>query len=373
MKYTLLITQRCNLACAYCYIPKRPLAMSLDTARDAVDFIFAHAGTGDPLEMGFFGGEPLLEFELLQEITRIIESHPRFDPKFVGLTVVTNGTIFSDPIASFLRAHNVRFCLSCDGPSHVHNLFRKFSDGQPSLDAVEKTILAAQAALPAILVNSVYRPDTLEYLPSTIDYLSGLGLRHLYFNPDFSAPWLPSDVAKLTAVYEKVADSFIAAYRRGDPHFISLIDGKIAVILRGGYLPQERCSMGRREMAFTPDRCIYPCERLVGNDGSHTHCIGTLDAGLDLSRMSCRDAPKNPLNPECMQCGLREYCMNWCGCSNYFMTGFYNRVGAFLCASEKAAIHAAFRALSTLERELGATFVHHLAGDPHLNSVFFKV
>jgi uncharacterized protein len=347
--------------------------MSLETARDAVEFIFACAGMSDPLEIGFFGGEPLLEFELLQDITRIIESHPRFDPKLVGLTVVTNGTIFSDTIASFLGAHNVRFCLSCDGPPHVHDLFRKFADGQPSLETVERTIKAAQAALPAILVNSVYRPDTLEFLPSTIDYLSALGLRQLYLNPDFSAQWTHSDVARVTATYEKVADRFIASYLKGDPHFISLIDGKIAVILRGGYLPQERCGMGRREMAFTPDRRIYPCERLVGNDGGRSHCIGTLDAGLDLSRMSCREASKHPVNPECLQCGLREYCMNWCGCSNYFMTGFYNRVGAFLCASEKAAIQAAFRAFSTLEQELGAAFVHHLVGNPHLNSVYFKV
>jgi uncharacterized protein len=198
-------------------------------------------------------------------------------------------------------------------------------------------------------------------------------LRHLYFNPDFSAPWTQSDVAKLAGVYEQVADRYISSYLKGDPHFISLIDGKIAVILRGGYLPQERCSMGRRELAFTPDRCIYPCERLVGNDGGRSHCIGTLDTGLDLSRMSCREAPEHAVNPECIRCGLREYCMNWCGCSNYFMTGFYNRVGAFLCASEKAAIEAAFRAFSTLDRELGAPFVHHLAGNPHLNSVYFKV
>ena len=62
--------------------------------------------------------------------------------------------------------------------------------------------------------------------------------------------------------------------------------------------------------------------------------------------------------------------MNWCGCSNYFMTGYYNRVGPFLCASEKAAIQAASRVVEVLERSLGPTFVHHLTGETHFNSVY---
>jgi uncharacterized protein len=79
MKYTLCITQECNLACSYCYIPKRPRVMSLETARDAVDFIFRQAAGMDQFEIGFFGGEPLLEFELIREVTPFIKSRPGFD------------------------------------------------------------------------------------------------------------------------------------------------------------------------------------------------------------------------------------------------------------------------------------------------------
>jgi uncharacterized protein len=373
MKYTLCITQECNLACSYCYIPKRPRVMSLETARDAVDFIFRQAAGMDQLEIGFFGGEPLLEFELIRDVTPFIKSQPGFDRHRVGLTVVTNGTIFSDAIAEFLIAHDIRFCLSCDGPPHVQDAFRKSAAGEPSSDRVEATIRSALKSLPALLVNSVYRPETLESLPETIAYLSGLGLRQLYFNPDFSAPWTPADLARLPAIYEEVAERYMELYLRGDPHFISLIDNKIAVIIRGGYQLPERCSMGRREMAFTPDRRIYPCERLIGAPEDDGHCIGSLDRGIDLSGLSCRHAGREAINPECLTCGLQEYCMTWCGCSNYFMTGQYNRVGPFLCASERAAIQAAFRAFTTLENTLGPTFVHHLIGQPHFNSVYLRV
>lgn len=372
MKYTLCITQQCNLACAYCYVPKRPASMSLDTARDAVDFIFAKASGLERFEIGFFGGEPLLEFDLIRQITALIEAHPRFSRERVGLTVVTNGTLFSADIAAHLNAHDIRFCLSCDGPAHVQDAFRRSPTGEPSSARVEQTIKTAIRMLPAVLVNSVYRPETLEFLPETVDYLSGLGLRHLYLTPDFSASWTPSDLARLGVVYGEVAAKYVDFYRRGDPHFISLIDNKVTVLMRGGYAPLERCSMGRREMAFAPDRRIYPCERLIDDrDGDGRH-IGTLDDGLDLARLSCKQSGTAPVNPECLACGLRDYCMNWCGCSNFFMTGSYDRVGPVLCASEKAAIQTASRVFDTLERELGPTFVHHLIGEPHFNSVFLR-
>ena len=91
-------------------------------------------------------------------------------------------------------------------------------------------------------------------------------------------------------------------YLRGDPHFIPLIDNKVAVLLRGGYAPlKKRCSMGRREMAFTPDRRIYPCERLIDDHNGDGRHIGTLDQGLDLSRLSCRQAaaPQSTPNAWC--------------------------------------------------------------------------
>ncbi len=372
MKYTLLLTQCCNLACSYCYVPKRDNAMSRATALDAINFIFRHGQKSAHLEIGFFGGEPLLEFDLIRQLVADIEAHPDWRQERVGLTLVTNGTIFSDEIASFLTRHGVRFCVSCDGPPEVQDRFRRTRAGAASSRLVERTIRSALGSLPAVLVNSVYRPETLDALPETIEYLAGLGVRHLYQNADYSAPWRPEDVARLAEVYAAVAERYLAAYRAGAPLFVSLIDNKVAVLLRGGYHPLERCAMGRRELAFSPDRRIYPCERLVAEDTAGSHAIGDLDLGLDLSSLRCRRSPGEELNAECRVCGLRALCMNWCTCSNYFMTGKYDRVGAFLCASEKAAIAAAERVFRTLEAEQGPTFIQHWAGDPQHNSVWLR-
>jgi len=342
--------------------------MPLPVAAAAIDFMFSYAADEDRIEVGFFGGEALLEFDLLKASTALIESHPGCVRKKVSLAVVTNGTIFSDEIADFLVEHNVGFCLSCDGPPEVQDVHRRFISGAGTSNFVERTINEATRRFRCILVNAVYRPETVQYLPEVVRYFASLNLKRIYLNPDFTAPWTEADAQKLAAVYDEVAGQYIDFYLRKDPHYISLIDGKIAVILRGGYQQGERCGMGRREMAFTPDGSIYSCERLIGAPGSDKHRIGNLRSGLDFSRQACCISSGPPVNAECLDCGCKEYCMNWCGCSNFFMTGLYNRVGPFLCASEKASIRAAFRAFTVLENRLGPTFMEHIAGSGYVQT-----
>jgi uncharacterized protein len=368
MKCTLLLTQRCNLACSYCYVGKQPATMSRTTARQVIEFAFRHAPPEERIDLGFFGGEPLLEFELIRSVTRMIEDAPGFDPGRVTLTLVTNGTLFSVEIAEFLDAHRIGFGVSCDGPPEIHDASRRYPDGSGSGSDVVRTILSAQEAGLPLLVNAVYGPRTLEALPETVRFLSSLGVRQIYLNPDFSAPWSPRDASRLPDVYDRVGRLYVRLYREGRPHFVSLLDGKIAVILRGGYEPAERCRMGRAEFAFTPDGGIYPCERLVG-DGGERHRIGHVASGLQTGRMLCHLASGSEKDPECLTCGLSEYCMHWCACSNYLATGHYNRVGGFLCASEKAAIRTARSVCERLERSLGSTFVEHLGGYPLVNSL----
>ena len=368
MKYTLLVTQKCNLACEYCYVGKRDTRMSLAVARKIVDFVYRNTPPHEKIEVGFFGGEPLLEFELITQITNLIESHPSFDAHRIGLTVVSNGTIFSREIADFMNRHDMGMGISCDGPPEVHNVFRRFRNGRGTAHIVERTIRKALEAFSAVMVNAVYGPRTLAQLPQTVEYFSSLGVRQIYLNPDFTAKWRPSDIDALPGIYTALGRRYIEYYLRRDPHFVSTIDSKISVILRNGYDPLERCRMGRGEFAFTPEGDIYPCERLVG-DGTNGHCIGNIEEGIKIERLLCRRMPGGPVNLECQDCSLQDYCMNWCGCTNFFSSGYYNRVNPFLCASEKAAIRVAVEVFQALENEGGATFFDHLGGLPLANSL----
>lgn len=368
MKYTLLLTQECNLRCSYCYIGKKQEKMSVKTAQDAVDFIFRHQIPDEDINIGFFGGEPLLEFELLQDIVELIRKHPGHDPRRVKYSVVTNGTIYNSEIIHYLKEHKIGLVISCDGMPGVQDTFRRFPDGKKSSGIVEATILKAVKDLGQVPVNAVFHPYTLSKLPETVKYFSDLGIRQIYLSPDFSAEWSPDDSAMLKEIYTRIGKFYVNSYLKGDPHFISLIDSKLTVILRGGYQEQERCRMGRGEMAFTPTGKIYPCERLIGS-GENGHCIGDLTEGLILEKMICHMAEGGELNHECTDCHVRDYCMNWCGCSNYQATGYYNRVSGFLCASEKAALEVALDALKILEKEGRSEFIEHLTGYPISNSI----
>jgi uncharacterized protein len=126
--------------------------------------------------------------------------------------------------------------------------------------------------------------------------------------------------------------------------------------------------MGRGEFAFTPEGSIYPCERLVG-DGLNGHSIGNVFDGISVESMQCRLAPEASCQQACPSCDIREYCMHWCGCSNYMATGFYDRVSPFLCASEKAWIRVAADVFETIEAEFDGAFYDHMSGTPRAGTL----
>jgi uncharacterized protein len=363
MKYALLITQNCNLACKYCYVSKKKLKIDLSTAQKAVDFIFRNSGQGEKICFGFFGGEPFLEFERLKQITLMIEKHPCFPERNIEMQVTSNGTIFSDEIAEFLNTHNIGLGISFDGIPEVQNANRRYTDGRPTARIVEENVKKAIDRIPGIMVNAVFTSSTFRFLPESVEYFYTLGLRKIFINPDFSSDWRTSDIEYVGEVYRNVAAKYVRWHENNDPAFISLIDGKIIVILNRGYNPDERCHMGSKEFAIAPDGNIFPCERLVGDGTRNEHCIGNIYTGVDYSNFCNSKHFGIPAPSSCFVCSLKKYCMNWCGCSNYFSTGNYNVPGPFICASEKAAINAAFGAFEQLEDRFGVSMLERLSNN----------
>lgn len=368
MKATLFLTMSCNLSCDYCYISKQNKDMNRDTLTKAIDFIFRKADSKERLDFGFFGGEPLLNWALLQEAVDLIEEKSENCSNDVRISLVTNGTLLNREILNYLKEHNIILQISCDGIPYVQDMFRKYADGSLSSSIVERNLIAAIETLPAVLVNMVYGPETYSYLTESLDYFNSLGLKQIVLNPDYSAPWNAYDIKGLKLIYKKIGAIYLKNYESDNPIFISLIDEKIAVILRGGYNTSEHCHMGYKEFAFSPDCLIFPCERLVGNGEDSEHCIGHLDQPEKLNRSHCPEIGKTCKSVECQLCGISDFCMNWCGCSNFLATGSYHHPSPFICASERLAIETAFEVLNSVEEENQLIFMNHYAGLPMVNS-----
>ena len=364
----MLVTQDCNLRCSYCYIAKHPRVMKLDTAVKIVDFGFQHTPASEWIEFGLFGGEPFLELDLLKQIADLVVGHPSYTPERVVLNLTTNGTLLTQEALRFVTEYGIHLVVSCDGVPDVHDANRRFADGRPTSTQVETAIRSALAVRPQLPVNAVYGPDTLEYLPDTLDYLGGLGVRVVHLNANITAAWTERHGSLVEGVYAAVAKRYAQRYIDGDPAFISLIDIPVAVILRGGYGPLERCRMAAGEFAFSPEGYVYPCERLVG-DGGPKHRVGHVDSGIAVPAELTALVKDHVAPTECAACGVRGYCMHWCACTNYLATGSYGRPSPFQCASERAALRAAFDTARLLQERLGPDFCDHASGLPKANSL----
>jgi uncharacterized protein len=342
--------------------------MPVSTAETIIDFIFNYTPSTEHIEIGFFGGEPLLEFDLITQIVDYIHQHDAYSCKRVSLSIVSNGTIFTQKIRDFIKTKKVGLGISCDGPPHIHNLHRCFPNGTGSAQIVADNIRKALQSFPLMPVNAVYSPRTLPYLPDIVEYFAHQGVKNIYLNPNISAKWTQKDARITSTIYHRIGQQYINFYHQEQPRYINLIDSKLIVILRGGYQPLEKCRMGSGEFAFTPSGNIYPCERLIKPGDGKNHCIGNIHRSMHTLPNYRNDSVNAAINLECQSCSLADYCMNWCGCTNYYATRRYDIVSPFICASEKAAIHAAFRVLHTLNKE-GINLSDHLAGNPLLRII----
>jgi uncharacterized protein len=360
MKIILSLTHRCNLGCQYCYAGRADRrTMALATAYKAVDFGFQRARADEQIEFSFFGGEPLLCLDLIKAIITYIRTQQLIYQQPIRLSLTTNGTIFSAAIVQLFQTEGIDLCISLDGPASIHDRHRVFKNGAGSFALVQATLAQALAALPAVQVNAVYGPDTLAALPESVAYIFGLGAPSIHINPNICAVWPDESLAAIDPVFQRLADYYIDCYAQGREIAINTIDSKIIVFLKRGYDAADRCGMGRTQWAFAPSGNVYPCERFIGEDTDQSFCLGNIHTGLNEARRCLLLQQTGNRTQACLACPLRHYCMNWCGCTNYAMTGQTDQAGAVLCALERATIRAAQRVLTTLQEEQNELFVDH--------------
>jgi len=357
MDLTLSLTHDCNLACSYCYAgTKHPTTMSWEVARQAVDFALSFPC--ESAQLGYFGGEPLLAWDLLMRSADYADTVAAEKGIRLKRTVTTNGTLLNPARAAWLKAHDFYPALSLDGNRAMHEATRPFARGASSFDACLRGLEILQKEFPAVEVIVVPDPANIHHLDAGVRFLAGeQGVTRVSVNPNFYAAWPPEALAAWRAAFLSLGDYYVQRYRENRPLALNFIDGKIITRLKDGFECRDRCNFGEREIAVAPSGRIYPCERIVADDTNADLCIGDVFAGFAEARRQEVLGRRGNVNAECLSCGIRRRCMNWCCCINYALTGAIDRTDGIICFHERLAVEVADHAGETLFTEGNAPFL----------------
>ena len=359
---TLCLTHDCNLRCSYCYAgAKRPRHMPRDVAERAIELALAKAN--DRLHLVFFGGEPMLRWTELVALTELAINRGREVGTEIRPTVTTNGTLLSEDRCAWLAGHGFVLAVSCDGVQEAHDANRVAGDAQGSHASTWRGLERALASGAKVRVILVLHPRNVHLLPASVDALVAAGADDLVVNPDWSADWsAPELQAAWTEAYERVAERYVHGYREGRPFWISILDPKIAAYIKGGYGEADRCDLGRRNLVVAPSGNLYPCDRMVADDSDPTRVIGHVDTGPNAAAVSRFAGPRIDLPVDCLGCGVRSRCRNFCACANLAMTGDASVPAPLLCFHEQLCVRTADDAAEVLFAEENELFVRRHYG-----------
>lgn len=319
---TLMLTHACNLRCTYCYTgSKVKRAMSERVAKAAVDRAINSVAPGGLLELGFFGGEPLIEARLITSIMAYAREQSRNRDLRLAGHLTTNGTIRDADAWRLLSDPELGISVSFDGLPAIHDRHRVDIDGKGSSGQVETLLKRLLSSGREITVVMVVRPDTAAMLPHGVQYLRTLGVRDIEPSIDLWTAWPDEDQERLHDALTECADLWRAAL----PNLsISWFDEKLA---RFAQIPIDecaRCGFGDGQIAVAPSGSLYPCERLIGEDADGNpwrlpghvldkHRFDNLRPAAATLPSSCPAAPGTA-----------------CRCSNFVRTGNSERADTLL-------------------------------------------
>ena len=333
------VAHSCNLNCSYCFASQgrfhgERALMSFETGKRAIDFLVENSGSRRNLEVDFFGGEPLLNWEVVKQIVAYARSIEKEKGKNFRFTLTTNGMLVDDEVIAFSNREMHNVVLSLDGRREVHDRFRKDYAGNGSWETI---VPKFQRFVEARGGKNYYirgtfthaNPDFLEDIKVMLD----LGFTELSMEPVVCAPGDPmalteEDFPIVAEQYEKLAELMEARAKEGRPftfyhYMIDLEDGPCI------YKRISGCGSGTEYMAVTPWGDLFPCHQFVGEESFKLGDIwnGVTNTGVRENFANCNVYARE----ECKDCWARLYCAGGCAANAYHATGSVRGVYEYGC------------------------------------------
>ena len=323
------IAHTCNLNCAYCFASQgkyngERAVMSFEVGKQALDFLVANSGKRRNLEVDFFGGEPLMNFDVVKELVAYARSIEKEHNKNFRFTLTTNGMLINDDVIEFANQEMSNVVLSLDGRKEIHDRYRVDYAGKGSWERIvpkfQKLVEAREGKNYYMRGTFTHEnPDFLEDIKTMLD----LGFTELSMEPVVCAPGDPSeltpqDMEIVKDQYEKLAELMLEKDDEGKPFtfYHYMID------LKGGPCIYKRisgCGSGTEYMAVTPWGDLYPCHQFVGDD---KYLLGNVWDGVSNTAIQEEFASCNVYaRPDCKDCWAKLYCSGGCAANAYHATG----------------------------------------------------
>ena len=343
------IAHDCNLACQYCFAEEgeyhgRRALMSFEVGKKALDFLVHNSGNRINLEVDFFGGEPLMNWEVVKQLVAYGRSlEEPFHKKF-RFTLTTNGILLNDEIQEFLNKEMSNVVLSIDGRKEVHDRMRPFRGGQGSYDVIVPKFqkLAESRNQMNYYVRGTFTRNNLDFSEDVL-HLADLGFEQISIEPVVAENAEPyaireEDVPGIKEEYDKLAAALLKRQKEGKGvnFFHFMID------LAGGPCVAKRlsgCGSGTEYLAVTPWGDFYPCHQFVGEEA---FLMGNVDEGITNTKV--RDDFKccNVYAKEkCRDCFARFYCSGGCAANFYHFHGKIDDAYDIGCELQRKRIECA--------------------------------
>ena len=354
------IAHTCNLNCSYCfasqgkYHGERAL-MSYEVGKRALDFLVENSGTRRNLEVDFFGGEPLMNFDVVKQLVAYARSIEKEKNKNFRFTLTTNGVLVDDDVIEFSNKEMSNVVLSLDGRKEVHDRYRVDYAGNGSW---EKIVPKFQKFVNARSGKNYYmrgtfthaNPDFLEDIKTMLNLgFSELSMEPVVAASDDPAALTQEDKPVVMKQYEDLAKLMLERDKEGKPFtfYHYMID------LKGGPCIYKRisgCGSGTEYMAVTPWGDLYPCHQFVGDEKFK---LGDIWSGVNNKKIQDEFASCNVYaREECRDCWARLYCSGGCAANAYHATGSVKGVYKYGCDLFKKRMECAIAV--AVERELRA-------------------
>ena len=272
------IAHDCNLACRYCFAEEgeyhgRRALMSYETGKQALDFLIANSGSRRNLEVDFFGGEPLMNWDVVKQLVAYGREQEKLHDKHFRFTLTTNGVLLNDEIMEFANKEMDNVVLSIDGRKEVHDRMRPFRKGAGSYDLIVPKFqkFAESRHQDKYYVRGTYTHFNTDFSKDVL-HLADLGFKQISVEPVVAQPTdeyalKDSDLPVLFDEYDRLAAEMVKRNKAGNGfnffHFMIDLEGGPCV-----YKRLSGCGSGTEYLAVTPWGDLYPCHQFVGNETS---------------------------------------------------------------------------------------------------------